>query len=138
MPLKVFLDTNIFLDHCLDRDAYSTEVVTLCDKGIIDGYCSTATFFTIAYFLQKYSVENRIQLLRAYNKLFFLLNTTGENFEEASSSRFSDLEDAFQYFTACNEEEIEYLITNNVKDFKTGTKQISIIIPKQFIEQLKR
>jgi len=138
MPIKVFLDTNIFLDHCLDRDTNSTEVMALCDKGIINGYCSTATFFTIAYFLQKHSIENRIQLMRAYNKLFSLLCTTAENFEEAFSSSFNDLEDAFQYFTACSEEEIGFLITNNPKDFRAGKKQISVITPKQFVEQLKR
>lgn len=137
MSLKVYLDTNIFIDHCLDRDTNSTEIVALCDKGVLEGYCSTSTFFTIAYFLQKYSVSNTPQLMRNYNKLVSLLSTTKENFEEGFSSGFRDLEDAFQYFTACNEKEIEFLITNNPKDFKYGTKKITVITPKQFLEHLK-
>lgn len=137
MSLKVFLDTNIFIDHCLDRDENSSEIIRLCDKGDLDGYCSAATFFTIAYFLQKYSVGNALQLMRSYNKLFSLLSTTGENFEQAFSLGFRDLEDAFQYFTAFEEDDIEFLVTNNPKNFKYGTKQISVITPKQLREHLK-
>lgn len=137
MSIKVYLDTNIFIDHCLDRDPNSTEIVALCDMGILEGYCSTSTFFTIAYFLQKYSVKNIPQLMRNYNTLFSLLSTTKENFEDGFSSGFHDLEDAFQYFTACNEKEIEFLITNNPKDYKNGTRKIVVITPKQFLEYIK-
>ena len=45
-------------------------------------------------------------------------------------SKFKDLEDGFQYFTA-KENNIKVIITRNQKDFEVD--DLSVVTPKQFL-----
>lgn len=47
-----------------------------------------------------------------------LIKTT---LEKAFSSKFRDIEDAIQYFSALTNGEIEYIVTRNISDFKLSS-----------------
>ena len=52
---KIFLDTNVILDHALDR-AFAEEaekIFAKAEEGAIICYISTGSLYTLAYILEK-------------------------------------------------------------------------------------
>jgi hypothetical protein len=49
-----------------------------------------------------------------------------------------DVEDAIQYFTALENEEIDYFITRNIKDFRPSDIHLPVLTPSQFLKLLKQ
>ena len=136
MVYKVFLDTNIFLDHLLDRDSNSSVILKACEDGAVRGYASSASFYTLAYLIRKTlsNVETR-KLLGEYLRFISILPTQKNTLRISLDSSFNDLEDAFQYFTALEEEQIDFFITANLKDFQKVSQQLPVIGPKKFVSE---
>ncbi len=69
--------------------------------------------------------------------LVSLISTTSENLYAAYASRFTDLEDAFQYFTARNQPDLNYFVTNNIKDFRSVDRALPVITPENLFKKLE-
>lgn len=54
-----------------------------------------------------------------------------QNILEALESKFSDFEDALQYYSAI-ENQCEYIITRNTEDYKNS--KIQVYLPEEFIK----
>jgi len=136
MAFKVFLDTNIFLDHFLQRNESSSEVLKLCEVGKIYGCASSASFFTMAYLVEKhFSKQEARSILSQYINFITILPTIKDDLSHAFSSGFTDLEDAFQYFTALHHTGMDYFLTHNIKDFKAATSSLPVITPEEFLNE---
>jgi predicted nucleic acid-binding protein len=136
MVYKIFLDTNIFLDHLLDRNSYSSDILKSCEESILDGYVSSASFYTLAYVIRKHlSAAETRKLLGNYLRFLSILPTQKNTLRNSLDASFHDLEDAFQYFTALQEDKLDFFITNNLKDFKKVSQQLPVINSKKFVEQ---
>jgi predicted nucleic acid-binding protein len=134
MAFSVFLDTNIFLDHLLDRDVHSSALLKSCEDGQVHGFASAASFYTLAYVIRKsVSVAETKKLLGDYMRFIAILPTHKHDLRISLDASFNDLEDAFQYFTALQEEKLDYFITNNLKDFQKVSKQLPVVNPKKFM-----
>lgn len=137
IEIALFLDTNIFMDHFYDRNEHSSKLIQLCEKNAFEAYASTASFYTLAYFLQKSGNRNYRKAMENYSMLVTLISTTSENLYAAYASRFTDLEDAFQYYTACNQPNLNYFVTNNIKDFRSVDRELSVITPENLFKKLE-
>lgn len=139
MAFSVFLDTNIFLDHLLDRDVHSSTLLKGCEDGLVHGYASSASFYTLSYVIRKsISVSETKKLLGDYLRFISVLPTHKHELRTSLDASFNDLEDAFQYFTALQEEKLDFFVTNNLKDFQKVSQQLPVINPKKFVlEHLK-
>jgi len=121
---KVFVDTNIILDHALGR-AFADEagkIFAMSEEGKIYCYISAGSLYTLAYVLEKAIKDINIVKNKLLLYLTFLtpVSNLPYNFEQALYDKsFDDIEDAFQYYTAlqagCN-----FFVTVNVKDFQKG------------------
>ena len=121
---KVFVDTNIILDHALGR-AFADEaekIFAMSEEGKIYCYISTGSLYTLAYVLEKAIKDINVVRNKLLQYLTFLTPVFNlpHNFEQALyDNSFDDIEDAFQYYTSlqagCN-----FFITVNVKDFQKG------------------
>jgi predicted nucleic acid-binding protein len=138
MAFKVFLDTNIFIDHLQERDKNSIEIIRYCELEKVEGYASSSSFYTIAYLTEKYSGTNARSVIERYANLVKLVPTNSENIFASLSSSFRDLEDSFQYFTALNVHDINFFITNNTKDFKGAFQKFPVITPVNFIKMISQ
>lgn len=136
MEYRVFLDTNVFLDHLQDRNTYSASIVKLCEQNHIEGFASSSCFYTLAYFIGKYTQLNIRKTLESYSEIIELISTTKENLYGAYQSGFKDMEDGFQYYTALNQNDLDYFVTNNIKDFKKASTRLPVINSKDFIALL--
>ncbi len=133
MTSKVFLDTNIFLDHLLARNSHSIGVVKLCERRIISGFASSASFYTLAYIIEDKLKKSAQPILLDYCQFIETISTTQENLNIALMSNFRDTEDAFQYYTALNEKGLNYFVTSNPRDFKAAHSKLAVISPKEFM-----
>ena len=67
---------------------------------------------------------------------FIILEANLDIIKKAYQSKFSDIEDAIQYYTAAQDDKINYFITRNIKDFKYGEDNLPVITPTQFLKLL--
>ena len=133
MTSKVFIDTNIFLDHLLGRNSHSIEIIKFCERKFLTGFASSASFYTLAYIIEERLKKTAQPILLDYSSFIETIPTTQDNLNLALMSSFRDTEDAFQYYTALNQRGLNYLITNNTKDFKAAHTKLPVVSPKEFI-----
>ena len=133
--MKVFVDTNLFIDILLDRKPFSKEsamVYKLCENAMLDGYVAPITINNIYYICRK---AKHIEIIKEYlaeiSVYFTVANMNSERIKKANSLKISDYEDALQYAMAM-QNSCEYLITRNVKDFK-NVSTVKVLTPGDFL-----
>jgi predicted nucleic acid-binding protein len=136
---KIFVDTNIVLDHALGR-AFADEagkIFAMSEEGKIYCYISAGALYTLAYVLEKAikDVELVREKLLLYLTFLTPVSNLPNNFEQALRDKsFDDIEDAFQYYTAlqagCN-----FFVTVNIKDFLKGeTEKLPVLKPDEYLK----
>lgn len=86
-----------------------------------------------------YILTKQIGQIEAKKKVKELINSIKilpfeiESIELAVDSRFSDLEDAFQHFTA-KRNDCNVIITRNIKDYKTS--EIPVLTAEEFLSKI--
>ena len=135
---KVFLDTNVILDHALDR-AFAEEaekILAMSEQGEINCHTSSGAFYTLAYVLEKATrdIETVREKLLLYLTLITPVTNLPSSFEQAICDRsFDDIEDAFQYYAAIHAC-CDFFITANIKDFKNGAKEsLPVLKPDEYL-----
>ena len=132
---KVYIDCNILIDWLLNREPFSyfaTKIIELTEKKEIESYVSLLTLANTYYIISK-TVNRKVadEFLRDSLKLFQFAYVTREIVEDAIEERFRDFEDDIHYHIAV-ENELDYLITRNVKDFKKC--KITVVGPEDFLQ----
>lgn len=139
MDYKIFADTNVFLDHLLERTSdwhYARDTFAMAERREILIVTSSSSLVNVLYGLKqqkKLTQQDIITIINYVLGYVRLLQTKEATFISALSSWFSDLEDAIQYYTALDAMDIDYFITSNTKDYKKALPQLPVITPKQFI-----
>ena len=131
---KLYLDTNVILDYLQNRlNANFIERIFLeAHKKKVRLITSVLNFATI-YYIEKRrghrtkDIFNRFILL---NKIITPVDQTTQSYSSALKSDFADFEDALQYFAAI-ENNSDFIITNNKKDFKRSA--VPILTAKEYI-----
>jgi len=135
---RILVDTNIVLDLLAKREEFIVEaqqLFTLSDKNEIELYVSSLTFANTYYILsQKMKLNDARKILRKFKVLVEVLPMDDKIIDLSLESDFKDFEDAIQYHTAI-ENEINIIITRNLKDFKTS--RIPVLTAKNYIETRK-
>jgi predicted nucleic acid-binding protein len=132
---KVFLDTDVILDLLTEREPHFKAAVELflqIQDKTIRAYTSPVIIANTFYILNRHLDRKKaIQSLIKLKSLVKVLNCGDRVIELALSSDFKDFEDSIQYYTAL-ENNIDILITRNVKDYKTAN--ITISTPLEYIK----
>ncbi len=136
---KVLIDTDVLLDFFFDRKPFSDDAATilmLCEKGEIKGFV-TAVMISNMYFILRKSAKHEkvIENLTMLMDIVDVSIITKDCVNQALKSRFSDFEDALQNFSAANEQNIQIIITRNVKDYKTSN--LSIMNPETYLKSVQ-
>lgn len=136
--MKVFVDTNIFIDILLDRKPFSKDakmVYKLCENGLIEGYIAPITINNIYYVCRKAKEIESIKVYLADISTYFnIAPMNNESIIKANRLNINDYEDALQYAMAM-QETCEYIITRNGKDFKHVTN-IQVLSADDFLKIL--
>lgn len=133
---KVLLDTDVILDFFFDRMPFAepaSQVLSFCENKQVEGYITPVICSNVYYMLCKISnhktVINKVQMLLSFIGVLGMDATVVRN---ALNSDFNDFEDALQYYSAVNDNNIDIILTRNVKDYKRSN--ISVMTPEIYLQ----
>ncbi len=130
---RIFVDTNIIVDLIADRrpfSKYAIELFSKAEEGEIQLFASSHSIATTHYLLKKYIEENQLREILD-NLLDYLsivpidINTLKRGFK----SKHKDFEDALQIISATTVENINCIVTRNIKDFRDS--EILVLSPDE-------
>ncbi|PID47425.1 MAG: hypothetical protein CR967_04305 [Proteobacteria bacterium] len=131
MGLKIYVDTNIFLDSILKRDdRISNEVLYFLQDRGFEIVLNDISIVNIHYFAKK---GLKAKELKKYINIlldnFTIVSVDEVLLKKAINSNFSDFEDGVQYFCAFSID-ADLIITNDKKGFRNS--HIETITSKEF------
>ena len=139
MNKKVFIDSDVILDVLCKRIPhyqYSAQIFTLGDLKKINLYTTSLSFANVYYILRKtVGGEKAKYFLRKLRLLIKILAADEKETDLALNSKFTDFEDALQYYTALKHK-MEVILTRNVKDYKE--KDIIVQTPEHFVKNYEK
>ena len=125
--MKIFIDTNIFLDLILKREYHKEALLILnaIEKGIFKGYILDITILNIDYIAKK-QIKDIRNFLNLINRVFTIKGASNEQIANALDIENSDLEDNLQYITA-QQNQCQVIITNDKKFYSKDIKVLSSV-----------
>ena len=125
--MKIFIDTNIFLDLILKRERYKEAMVVLnsIEEGLFEGCVLDVSLLNIDYIAKK-QVKDIRKFLRLLNSLFIVAGATNKMIKLALDLQNKDLEDNLQYICA-REMGAEYIVTNDNSFFSPDIEVINSV-----------
>ena len=111
--MKIFVDTNIFLDLILQREHFDKSLLILnaIEKKLFSGVVLDISILNIDYIAKK-QVTDVKKFLKLINKQFEVVGATNEMIENALEIDNADLEDNLQYIAA-KKSNCDIVITND-------------------------
>ncbi len=133
---NVFLDANVIIDW-LVKDAENhvncSEAVEMALSKSRNTWVSPTTIAITSYFLyNQFGSEKKVKSISESIYAPFKITTENEVIVRQSlHSKFNDLEDAIQYFSALNSK-IDVIITQNIQDYHWS--EIAVLTPEMFCQ----
>lgn len=120
------IDANVILDYIASREPYyqdAYKIMEMCHSRKIEGYIAFHSVSIIWYTLRKF-IPDPSERRKWMKKILEITRVAGASHEAVLKAidmeNFKDLEDCLQ--DRCAESvDAQYIITNNVKDFKEST-----------------
>ena len=135
MADKIFLDTDVALDHLADRQPfaeYSHRLLALAETGELTVCVSSLSFSNLYYLLRKLKGHDAALVLLGKLKLLVQVSAVAESeIESALASSFKDFEDAIKHFAAKAEGGVSAIVTRNKADYFAS--EITILSPEEFL-----
>lgn len=136
---KVFLDTNVVIDYLARRSKFfqpAAQIIQLGQNRKCELLVSALSFATASFILEAHHKLDKRAIVLKFAQFVQMCNITPVDsliINEAIASRFSDFEDAMQYFSAIREG-ADAIITRNCSDFEAS--EIEVYEPQQFLNML--
>ena len=130
--MKIFIDTNVFLDVILNRENVqaSTQILNSCHQKLFDGYVADITLLNIDYVASKQTKEIRA-FLQIINDSFSVVGADKKVFELAFNIDNKDLEDTVQYVCA-SMQKCDVIVSN---DSRFYSAEVEVLDSLGFVEK---
>jgi len=146
--MKVFLDTNIFMEFFEQRNKCETvrSILHAVEDKAITGVISSGSLYTLTYLLTLGLKRNNVHrpeqtellrdLLRRIVSLCTVVDTSHARLVTAiNDESFTDIEDSYQYQCAL-QNGCTHLLTINIKDYREADQtSMEILTPDYFVEK---
>ena len=134
MSLKVYIDTNVYLNSIENRDkGVSKSVLAFLAQKDIQLYLNDLTIINVHYIAKKNRTREEItQILKVILKKQEIVSIDKEIIYSSLDSEFKDFEDGVQYFCA-KRVDADLIITSNKKDF--AHSKIKVLTPLEFYSE---
>ena len=146
--MKVFLDTNIFLEYFEQRREYQAvdKLLSAVEDGKLKAVVSVGCVYTLAYLVRVelkrqgiHRPEQTLRLRSTLNTVMSMVTAVGLSHKGLSQGindlAFDDVEDSFQYQCAL-QNKCDALVTINLRDYSNAdTAKMEILSPTEFVEK---
>lgn len=137
---KIFLDTDVALDHLADRQPFSEyahRLLALAETGGVTVCLSALSFSNLYYLLRKLKGHrDALELLGKLKRVVRVSAVTDVEIQSALSSSFTDFEDAIQHFAAKAEGGVSAIITRNKADYINS--EIAVMSADEFLASYEK
>ena len=138
--MRIFLDTNIFLDILIareDRTLTETSAAVLSILRQMDAEICLAAISvpTIAYVIKNKTASQKKHVLKTLLRGITICTSSDRHVHEALDGPFDDIEDAMQYACA-RDHQCDLIITRDTKGFKHA--EIDTMTAKAFLEAFEK
>jgi predicted nucleic acid-binding protein len=135
--IRVLVDLNVIIDVMQNRQPFyedSASVVDAVARGEVVGCLAAHSITTLFYVISRTrNRETAVQAVTGLLESFTVAKVDETVIREALGLGWKDFEDAVQMASA-GAEDIDYLITRNIKDFQSGP--VPVIQPAAFLTLL--
>lgn len=123
--MKIFIDTNIFLDLILKRESFHDALLVFnaVEKNLFSGVILDITVLNIDYVAKK-QVKDIKEFIRLINSNFSVVGVSNEMIFEALEIGNSDFEDTLQYLSA-KSLDCDCIITNDKNFHKANIETLT-------------
>lgn len=132
---KVFLDTNVVLDHLADRQPFAEaahRLFALAETSQVTLCVSALSFSNLSYLLGRVVGHDRTwTLLRLLVRLTRVTITGDAEVRAALAGSYPDFEDALQWLSAEAEGGVTVILTRNSADF--ASSPIPVMSPEKYL-----
>ena len=146
--MKVFLDTNIFLEYFERRREYQAvdKLLSAVEDGKLKAVVSVGCVYTLAYLVRVelkrqgiHRPEQTLRLRSTLNTVMSMVAVVGLSYKRLSLGindlAFDDVEDSFQYQCAI-QNKCDAFVTINLRDYSNAdTAKMEILSPTEFVEK---
>lgn len=135
---SVLIDTDVLLDFYLDRKPFSDDSLQLllkCEQKQFRAYITPVIVANTYYILRRQATHHYvIERLQILLNTITILSMDQKQVLAALESKFTDFEDALQYFSAIQSNKVDVIITRNTSDYKKST--LPVFTPNEFLATL--
>lgn len=131
---KVFLDTNILVDLIADRkpfSKYAVDIFEAAERKKIKLFTSSHSIATTYYLLKKYHDDKTLRgiVLGLFDYLS-VVPVDASILTQGLRSKHKDFEDSIQIHCAMVVDNINCIVTRNIKDFRGS--EVTVLAPDEF------
>lgn len=135
--MRVFIDTNVFLDYIQQRQEGWREaevIFYLAIHGDIELLVSDLTIANMRYVTRKdIPLEQFYSVMKSLRKYYTIVGVGSVSVDEAYRVESKDFEDALQYFSA-EQAGADCIVTRNIKDFDFSFS-VEALEPQDFLSK---
>ena len=135
---NIFLDTNILMDILANRHPFyksSSEIYKLGLGKKVIFFTSSNTISTLHYLLKKFATEDNIRKsLDEICNVVRIIAVDINIIKKSVKSNHKDFEDAIQIVSAQSINNMDCIITRDLKDYKNT--EIKVFTPDEFLSTL--
>ena len=132
---RILIDSDVILDLLLDRKPFcedSLAIIYACEQKQLQGFVTPVIIANVYYiFRQKASHVTVTEQLKLLLNIISVLNMDQKQVLAALDSKFTDFEDALQYFSAIQSNKVDVIITRNTSDYKKSA--LPVFKPNEFL-----
>lgn len=146
--MKVFLDTNIFLEYFEQRREYQAvgRLLSAIEDGHVKAVVSVGCVYMLAYLIRMelkrqgiHRPEQTERLRSTLSTVLSMVTAVGVSHRRLQQGigdpAFDDVEDSFQYQSAL-QAKCDSLVTINLRDYRgADTSKIEILSPTEFVDK---
>ncbi len=134
MSHRLFLDTNVLLDHLLDREPFADDATALwsmAERREVVGLVS-AISFNFVYFIVRHEAGERAarRAIKGMRDIFEIVEVDAQIIHQAIDSGFGDFEDGMQHACALRGR-ASHLVTRDLPGFRRS--QVPVVRPDVYL-----
>ena len=135
---NIFLDTNIIVDIVANRKPFSKNAIAIldyCKKATIKMYSTSHSIAILHYIAKKIVDEKELRLIiEDLLDTISIIAVTELVLKKSLKSNHKDFEDAIQIVSAQSINDIDCIVTRDLKDYKNA--EINVLTPDEFLNTL--
>ena len=133
---RILIDTDVVLDFFFDRKPFvesATIILSICEAKQIKGFVTAVIVSNVYYLLRQTAKHDKvIDSLKMLLTIVDIIEIDKKVIIQALNSDFKDFENALQNFAAAADQNIDLIVTRNIKDFKNS--KLAVMTPDLFIK----